>query len=78
MRRVIYIGFWWESQKEKRIVRSRSRRNYNIKNGCQRGWSGINWIDLARDRNLWSAVVKTGFSKILCNSSAAERLAVLK
>ena len=23
------------------------------------GWGGVNWIDLAQDRNHWQAVVKT-------------------
>jgi hypothetical protein len=25
----------------------------------ERGWSGMNWIDLAQDRNKWRALVKT-------------------
>jgi hypothetical protein len=36
------------------------------------GWDGIDWIDLAQDRDQWRALVNTekisGFHKILGNS----------
>jgi hypothetical protein len=25
--------------------------------GCERGWDGVDWIDLAQDRDQWSALV---------------------
>jgi hypothetical protein len=38
------------------------------------GWGGMDWIDLAQDRDQWWALVSTvifGFHKIFGNSSVA-------
>jgi hypothetical protein len=36
----------------------RRRWDYNIKMDLQEeGWEGVNWIDLAHDRDRWRAVV---------------------
>jgi hypothetical protein len=32
------------------------------------GWSGMDWIDLAQDRDQWRALVTFGFHKMLRNS----------
>jgi hypothetical protein len=40
------------------LERPRCRRKYNIKVDLQAvGWGGMDWIDLARDRNWWRALV---------------------
>jgi hypothetical protein len=43
------------------------------------GWDGMDWIDLAQDRDQWKALVNMVMNlrvhKMLGNSSVAERLA---
>jgi hypothetical protein len=54
-------GFWWESQKEKdhwEDLDVRWEDNTKIE-FREIGWSGMDWIDLAEDRNKWLAVVNT-------------------
>jgi hypothetical protein len=42
------------------LGRSRRRWVDNIKIDLREiGWAGMNWIDLARDRNQWRALVNT-------------------
>jgi hypothetical protein len=49
--REMYIGYWWESQKE-RVGRLRSRSVDNIKMDLREiGWGGMGWIELAQDRD---------------------------
>jgi hypothetical protein len=41
------------------LGRSRHRRVDNIKMDLREiGWDGIDWIDLAQDRDQWKALVK--------------------
>jgi hypothetical protein len=48
-RRGTHIGFWWESQKE---------REDNIRMDLREiGWGGMDWIDLAQDRDLVNSVM---------------------
>jgi hypothetical protein len=45
-------GFWWESQKDREHRRIRILVVVNIKIDLREmGWSGINWIDLAQERD---------------------------
>jgi hypothetical protein len=47
-RKGMHIGFWWESRKE----RPRRRWEDNIKMDLREvGWVGMDWIDLAQDRD---------------------------
>jgi hypothetical protein len=52
-RRGMHIEHWWESQKEKRPLRTPRRRWVdNIKMDLREiGWDGMNWIDLAQERD---------------------------
>jgi hypothetical protein len=57
----MYVGYWWESQKERRLL-GRPRRKWvdNIKMDLREiGWGGMNWTDLAQDRDEWRALVNT-------------------
>jgi hypothetical protein len=57
MRRIrMHTGFWWEIQKE----RPSCRWEDNIKMYLREiGWGGVDWINLAKDRNQWLALVNT-------------------
>jgi hypothetical protein len=60
-RRGMYIGYWWESQKE-RDYPGRPRRRWvnNIKiDLIEIGWGDMDWIDLAQDRDQWRALLNT-------------------
>jgi hypothetical protein len=47
-RRGMYIGNWWESQKERPPERTRCKWVNNILMGLREtGWDGMEWIDLA-------------------------------
>jgi hypothetical protein len=48
----MHIGYWWESQKERDHWEDQARWVDNIKMDLREvGWDGMNWIDLAEDRN---------------------------
>ena len=55
----MHTGFWRGNLGENRPFRRRSlRRENNIKMDIQEvGWGDRDWIDLARDRDKWRAVV---------------------
>jgi hypothetical protein len=56
----MHIGYWWGSQKEGDRPLGRPRRRWvdNIKIGfTEIGWDGMNWNDLAPDRDQWRALV---------------------
>jgi hypothetical protein len=45
------------------LGRSRRRRVDNIKVDLREiGWDGMDWIDLAQDRDQWKALVNTAMS----------------
>jgi hypothetical protein len=48
-----HMGYWWESQKEKRqLGRPKRRLVENTKRDLREiGWDGMDWIDLAQDRD---------------------------
>jgi hypothetical protein len=47
------IGYWWESQKE------RGHWEDQGVGGSYIGWDGMDWIDLARDRDQRRVLVST-------------------
>jgi hypothetical protein len=57
----MHTGYWWESQKKMRpLGRPRRRWVDNTKMDLREiGWGGLNWIDLAQDRDQWRALVNT-------------------
>jgi hypothetical protein len=55
-RRGMHVGYWWENQKE----RDHWGDQDNIKMDLREiGWDGMDWIDLAQDRDQWRALVNT-------------------
>jgi hypothetical protein len=55
-RRRMHIGYWLESQKRP-LGRPRHRWVDNIKMNLRDiGWGGMDWIDLAQDRDQWRAL----------------------
>jgi len=55
-----YIGFWWGNLRERDNLGDRRRWEYNIKMDLQEvGCGGMNWIELAQDRDRWRALVST-------------------
>jgi hypothetical protein len=57
-RRGMYVGFWWESQKERDYWKDQDVGGVvNIR--MDLGWEGVNWIHLARDRGQWSIPMNT-------------------
>jgi hypothetical protein len=55
-KRRMRTGYWWESQME----RPKSKWVDNIKVDLREiGWDGMDWIDLAHERDLWRALVNT-------------------
>jgi hypothetical protein len=59
-RRGMYIGYWWESQKERALGRPRRRWVDNIKMDLRETkGGGMGWIDLPQDRDQWRALVNT-------------------
>jgi hypothetical protein len=55
------IDYWWESQRERdHYERPRRRWVDNISMDLgEVGWSDVDWIDLAQDRNRWRALVNS-------------------
>jgi hypothetical protein len=48
----MHIGYWLESQKERDHWVDNNKMNLR-----EIGWDGMDWIDLAQDRDLWRALV---------------------
>jgi hypothetical protein len=60
-RRGLHIGYWWQIQKGKRpLGRPRCTWVNNIKMDLIGiGWDGMDWIDLAQDRDHRRGLVRT-------------------
>jgi hypothetical protein len=59
-RRGAYRVFVRKPEGKRPLRRSGRRREYNIKMDLQEvGCVGMDWIDLARDRDRWRALVKS-------------------
>jgi hypothetical protein len=57
----MHIGYWWESQKERDDYENQDVGGWTILKWILReiGWDGIDWIDVAQDRDQWRALVNT-------------------
>jgi hypothetical protein len=51
----MHIEYWWECQKQKN-TRKTKRRWVDLR---ETGWDGMDWIDLAQDRDQWRALMNT-------------------
>jgi hypothetical protein len=59
-RRGIHIEYWWELEGKRPVGRPRRRWVDNIKMDLREmGWNGMDWIDLAQNRDQWMAFVNT-------------------
>jgi hypothetical protein len=58
---ILHIGFWWEAQKGSDQQGDPSRKWMAIISMGLReiGWGGMDWIDLARDRDQLRAFLNT-------------------
>jgi hypothetical protein len=79
-RRNIYRILVGNPEGKRPLGRPRRRWVDNIKMELREiGWDGMDWIDLARDRDQWralvSAVINLGFHKTLGNFLVAAQLA---
>ena len=53
----VNTGFLWGNLRERPLGRPIRRWKDNIKIDLQEvGWVGMDWIDLAQDRNTWQAL----------------------
>jgi hypothetical protein len=54
----LHAGFWWGDLREEPLGRPRCRWEDNIKIDFQEvGWGGMDWIDVAQDRDRWWVLV---------------------
>jgi hypothetical protein len=58
-RRRMHIGYSWESQKVRDHGQDQDVGGWTILKWILEGWDGMDWIDLAQDRNRWRALVYT-------------------
>jgi hypothetical protein len=59
-RKDMHTGFWWERQKEWPLGRLSRRWEDNIKMYVREiGWGGVDWSNVAEERDHWRAIVNT-------------------
>jgi hypothetical protein len=57
-REEVYTGFWWGLEGKSPLGRLRRSWEDNIKMDIQElGCGGMDWIELAQDRNRWKVLV---------------------
>jgi hypothetical protein len=59
LRRGMHIGYWWESQKERDHWENQDVGGCTILKWIIERWDGRDWIDLARDKDKWRALLNT-------------------
>jgi hypothetical protein len=56
----IRVVYWWESPKEGDHWEDKAVDGWKIKMDLRDiGWDGMDWIDLAQNRDRWRALVNT-------------------
>jgi hypothetical protein len=55
----MHIGYWWESQKERDHLEDQDVGGWTILKWILERWGGMDWIDLAQDRDQWRALMNT-------------------
>jgi hypothetical protein len=58
-RRGMHIGYWWVSQKERGHWEDQSLGGWTILKWNLEREDGMDWIDLAQDRDQWRTLVST-------------------
>jgi hypothetical protein len=58
----MHIGYWWESQKEIDHCEDQGVRGWIILKWILERWDGMDWIDLAQNRDQWRALVNEAMS----------------
>jgi hypothetical protein len=53
------IGYLWESQKERDHYEDKDIGGWTVLKWILEGWDGMDWIELAQDRDQWRALVST-------------------
>jgi hypothetical protein len=53
------IGYWQKSQKERDHWEDQDVGRWTILKWILERWGGMDWIDLAQDRDQWRALVNT-------------------
>jgi hypothetical protein len=53
----MHIGYWWESKKEGDHWKVQGISGW--RGLGEKEWDGMDWIDLAQDRDQWRALVNT-------------------
>jgi hypothetical protein len=53
----MHIGYWWESHKERVHWEDQEAGGWTILNWILERWDGMDWIDLAQDRDPRRALV---------------------
>jgi hypothetical protein len=70
----MHIGYLWESHKERNHWEDQDVGGGWIILKWILGWSGMNWIDLAQDRDQWSAIVNMAMNLWVPNTNAGKFL----
>jgi hypothetical protein len=55
----MHVRYWWKSQKERDHWEGKAVGGWTILKWIIDRWDGMDWIDLAQDRNQWRALVDT-------------------
>jgi hypothetical protein len=58
----MHIGYWWESHNERDHWEDQDVGGWTILHKMdlrEIGWDGMDWIDLAQDRDQWRALGNT-------------------
>jgi hypothetical protein len=58
-RRGMHMGYWWESQKERDYWEDQDVVGWTILKLVLETWDGVDWIDMAQDKDQWRALVNT-------------------